>query len=249
MAFILTAVWLFLTPDRLFGKASAIGYAVCHQIPERTFYVNGRPLPLCARCSGMFLGAVLGVVYQAGQGRKGKMPPLAVLILLGVLALAWALDGVNSFAMLVPAIPSLYATQNWTRLITGTGMGLGLSAILLPSFIQTVFKDWEDVSSLGNWKQVLGLLLIAAVMDVLTLLEIPWVLLPLGFISAAGVLVLLTIVYSMVLVMIFRKENTYTRLGQMVNALVGGYMVALIQIGAIDLLRYTWTGTWSGFTF
>ena len=247
LAVILTAVWLFLTPDGLLGKADAIGYAVCHRIDARSFHIHDRPLPLCARCSGMFLGAMLGLVYQAAQGRKGRMPPTLVLVLFGVMAFAWALDGSNSFLMLVPGITSVYRTQNWTRLVTGTGMGMAISAVLRPSFIQTMYRDWQEESALGNWKQVLGLLGLAALMDLLILMEIPWILFPLALIGSAGVVVLLIMVYSMVLVMLFKKENRYTRFSELTIPLIGGYIVALTQIGAIDLLRYLWTGTWGGF--
>ena len=183
LAVTLTAVWLTLTPDGLLGKAHAVGYAVCHQIDARSFHIFDHAMPLCARCSGMFAGAMLGLVYQIAQGRKGKMPPLWVMIILGLMALAWVLDGTNSFTMLIPGINSVYETQNWTRLVTGTGMGMALSAILLPSFIQTVFVRWDEESALGNWKQVFGLMLIAAALDILILLEIPWVLYPIALIQ------------------------------------------------------------------
>ena len=246
-AIILTAVWVFLTPEGLLGKADAVGYAVCHRIDIRSFHIHDRQFPLCARCSGMFLGAMLGLVYQTIQGRKGKMPPVAVQVLFGVLALAWALDGVNSFTMLIPGISSVYVTQNWTRLVTGTGMGLAMSAFLLPSFIQTMYKDWREESGFGNWKQLLGVFLAGAALDALLLLEVPWILIPFALIGSAGVVVLLTMVYSMVLVMISKHENQFSKFRDMWVALVGGYVIALIQIGVIDLLRYLWTGTWAGF--
>ena len=247
IAVLLTVTWLLLTPEGLLGKANAVGYAVCHQISSRTFHFADHPLPLCARCAGMFLGALLGLGYQVAQGRKGKMPPTLVLIFFGLLAAAWVLDGSNSFLMLVPGISSLYQTHNWTRLITGTGMGLAVSALLLPSFIQTMFIRWEDESALGSWKQVLGLLLAAAGLDILVLLELPWLLYPLSLLSSASVFVLLTMVYSMILVMLFKKENAFDHLKQLLMHLSGGYIFALLQIGAIDLLRYLWTGTWEGF--
>ena len=247
LAFVLTVTWLFLTPEGLLGKADAVGYAVCHRIDARSFHIGERPVPLCARCSGMFLGALLGLAYQIAQGRKGKMPPVLASVLFSLLALAWVIDGSNSFLMLIPGLPSLYQTTNVTRLITGTGMGLAVSAFLLPSFIQTMFTKWRDASSFENWKQILGLFLAAAVLDVLILLEIPWILYPLSLLSALGVLVLLVMVYSMVWVMIFNHENIYERFGQLFMPLTGGFIIALVQIGAIDLLRFLWTGTWEGF--
>lgn len=33
---------------------------ICHQIPERCFSFRGKKLPICARCSGLYLGIVLG---------------------------------------------------------------------------------------------------------------------------------------------------------------------------------------------
>lgn len=247
VALVLTFVWLTLTPEGLLGKADAIGYAVCHRIDARSFHIGERPLPLCARCSGMFLGALFGMTFQSVQGKKGKMPPLLVSILLGLFALSWAFDGANSFLMLVPQIPSLYQTQNWTRLVTGMGMGLAVSAILWPTFVQTVFQRWQKASPLGNWKQVGGLLLGAAAIIGLVLLEIPLILFPLALLSSAGVMLLLIMVYSVALVMIFKKENTYTVFRQLLMPLTGGYIIALIQIGAIALARFLWTGTWGGF--
>jgi len=247
LAVILSIVWLFLTPPGLLGKANAVGYAVCHRIPERSFNIGNLEMAMCARCSGLFLGALLGLIFQITQGRKGKMPPIPVAILFGVFALSWVLDGINSFSMLTPKIPSLYQTQNWTRLVTGTGMGLAISAILLPAFIQTMFTDWEETSGFSKWYRILMLLALAAILDVLILLEIPAVQYLLSLLSAASVLVLLTMIYSMVLVMIFKKENTFESTNQLFIPLVGGFMIGLIQIGAIDLLRYKLTGTWDGF--
>jgi uncharacterized membrane protein len=249
VAVALIVAWLALTPPGLLGKADAVGYAVCHQIEARTFHIGDRPFPLCARCTGLFVGAMLGLVFQIAQGRKGRMPPTAVLILFAVLALAWVFDGINSFSMLVPMLPSLYETQNWTRLVTGTGMGLAVSALLLPSFIQTMFTSWIAKSPLGSWKQVGGMILAAALLDVLILLEIPWILYPLALVGAAGVLVLLTMVYSMVWVMIFNKDNSFTSLRELMIPLLAGFITALLQVGAIDLARYLWTGTWEGFSF
>ena len=243
----LTITWLLLTPEGLLGKADAIGYAVCHRIAIRSFQIGSRPMPACARCSGLFLGALLGLFFQAVQGKKGGMPPLWGMILFGFLALSWVLDGINSFTMLMPGLPSLYQTQNWTRLVTGTGMGLGIAAVLWPSFVQTMFANWEESPALGDWRLIAGLLVSAVVMDGLILLEIPWILYPLSLLSAAGVLILLMMVYSMVFVMVFKKENAYRQLRELMTPLLFGYIVALIQIGLIDLLRFLWTGTWAGF--
>jgi uncharacterized membrane protein len=247
-ALVLVIIWLALTPSGLLGKAQAVGYAVCHQIDARSFHIHDRPFPLCARCSGLFLGALLGMIFQAVQGRKGRMPPTWASVFFGILALAWVVDGVNSFTMLTPRFPSLYQTQNWTRLVTGTGMGLALAAILWPAFNQTMYRQWKDESPLGSWRQILYLVLLAGALAGLILLEVPWILYPLALLSAFSVMLLLTMVYSMALVMLFKRDNTYERASQLLIPLVGGFVLALLQIGAISAVRYLLTGTWSGFS-
>src|SRR5437764_987285 len=36
--------------------------AVCHQLPERSFALWGWPLAVCARCSGIYGGLIVGLV-------------------------------------------------------------------------------------------------------------------------------------------------------------------------------------------
>lgn len=36
--------------------------AVCHQLPERSFYWRGFPLGVCSRCTGIYLGFLLGLL-------------------------------------------------------------------------------------------------------------------------------------------------------------------------------------------
>jgi uncharacterized membrane protein len=244
---ILLVTWLYFTPPGLFGKADAVGYAVCHRIDLRSFHMDGREFPMCARCSGMYLGAVLGLVYQLIQGRRGGMPSLKVFIVLGVFLAAFALDGLNSYLHFFPGFPSLYQPANWLRLFTGTGLGLGLAAVVLPAFHQTVWRTWSEERALGSWRQLGGLLLLAAVVDAAVLTENPVVLYPLALVSAASVLILLTLVYAMVLVMLFRRENVYESSRQLWLPLLAGFIVALLQIAVMDWARFYLTGTWAGF--
>ncbi len=42
-----------------------IGSLVCHQLPERSYHVWTAQMPVCARCAGIYFGAVLGVAVAA----------------------------------------------------------------------------------------------------------------------------------------------------------------------------------------
>jgi uncharacterized membrane protein len=240
--------WLLNTPAGLLGKADAIGYAVCHRIDLRSFHLGDRQLPLCARCTGMHLGALLGLVYQGFLGRrKAGLPPRRILVVLGLLAGAFVVDGGNSFLTLIPGTPNLYTPQNWLRLATGTGMGLAMASLLYPAFTQTAWKDWGPQPALSGFKAFLGLALLAMLLDFILLSGNPLLLYPLALLSVAGVLVELTLVYTMVAMMVFRGENLYMRFAEMVLPLAGGFGLGLLQIAFLDFIRYLLTGTWDGF--
>jgi uncharacterized membrane protein len=249
LAFVLiSAAWLLNTPPGLLGKADAVGYAVCHRIDLRTFHMGDRQMSLCSRCSGMYLGAMLGLIYQGVIGRRRTgIPSWKILVPVSLFALLFIVDGVNSFLSFFPGAPGLYEPNNTLRLLTGTGMGLAIAIALYPAFNSTVWRLIDPRPALLNLREFFLLVLLAAALSVVILLNIPLVLYLLSLISAAGVLVLLTLVYTMIIMMVFKVENGYNQVRQMVYALVGGLTVALIQIGLLDSLRYLFTGTWEGF--
>jgi uncharacterized membrane protein len=240
--------WLLNTPSGLLGKADAIGYAVCHRIDLRSFHIGDRQVPLCARCTGMFLGALLGLCYQAyfGQKRSGA-PPAQVIVVLVIFVFAFILDGLNSYVSLIPGIKSVYEPLNVLRLITGTGVGLVIAAALFPAFNQSVWKKIDRNSALGNLRSMGILVILALILDLIVLTENPFFLYPLALVSAAGVVVLLTIVYTIIFIMALRKECQYSNMKQLVYPLIAGFGMALFQLALLDIIRYWLTGTWDGF--
>lgn len=247
VAGLILGIWLTYTPEGILGKADAIGYAVCHRIPLRSFFLGDRQIPLCARCSGMYLGAFLGLIYSMQEGHRGGMPNLKISILLGVFFLAFAIDGANSYLQLYPFAEHLYKTENWMRLITGSGMGLGMAAILMPVFNQTLWQDWTDQPILHSWKQIGILVILTGVVDLAVYSQNPLLLFPLALLSSATVLVLLSLIYTIVWVLLCKKENAFQNLNQIPGYLTAGFATALLQIGIMDLGRYLLTGTWAGF--
>jgi uncharacterized membrane protein len=199
--------WLLLTPPGLLGKADAAGYAVCHRIESRSFFIGDRQTPLCARCSGMYLGALLGLVYLGSRGRRAGMPPLRIsLALLGFLVL-FGLDGANSYLQFFPGAPGLYQPQNWLRLLTGTGLGLGIAAILVPVVNQSLWSAYDPRPALAGWREFLPLLGLAGLLVLAMLSGIPLLLYPLALLSGASILLILALVYAVVWVMLARQET------------------------------------------
>lgn len=240
--------WLLNTPPGLLGKADAVGYAVCHRIDLRSFHLGSRPISLCARCTGMYLGAVSGILFQWAFGRKGtKLPPKKILVILGIFVAAFGIDGVNSTFKLFFGSSLLYAPHNTLRLITGTGMGLVIAATVLPAFHQTIWQRINPNPAIVSLRQFSGLVGLAFMLIFLVLTENPLVLYPLSLISAAGVLIILTMVYAMLWIIVTKTENSYEKPAQLWLPISAGFTLAIIQIVFLDLGRFWLTDTWEGF--
>lgn len=246
--------WWKYTPPGLLGKADAAGYAVCHRIDTRSFFIGDRQTPLCARCSGMYLGGLLGIMYLARFGKRAGMPSMKVSIVLAGFLAAFAIDGANSFLHLraFPEILSslrLYEPQNYLRLFTGTGLGLGIAAILVPVVHQSAWPVYDGRAALAGWRDFLPLLGLAALLDAAVLTENPLLLYPLALLSGASIFLILSIVYGIVWIMITKRENRIRRYRELWLPLTAGFLTALVQIALFDAVRFWLTGTWGGFKF
>jgi uncharacterized membrane protein len=244
------SLWLLLTPEGLLGKADAVGYAVCHRIDLRSFHLGIRELPLCARCTGMYLGALTTLIgFMLAQGKAGAFPSREIQIVLVGFAGLWVLDGLNSFLSIMPGFPNLYMPHNALRLLTGTLLGSALATMIYPVFIQSFWDTGQDQRVIPSWRWFLSLLGSLILIDLAILSENPLVLYPLALLSAVGVITLLTLAYS-VLVMTFKRcltdGSSWMHLWPVLTA---GFLLALSQVAVIDLLRYWVTGTWDGFHF
>jgi uncharacterized membrane protein len=247
---LLAAAWLVLTPGGLLGKADAIGYAVCHRIDLRSFHLGARALPLCARCTGMYLGALTALVglLALGKARHGEFPRPALLGLLGLFAAFWAVDGLNSYLTLIPGAPHAYEPNNVLRLGTGLLMGLTLGTIVFAGFNQNAWRDWKKTPVVGSFREIGWLVLAAAVIGALVLTENPLILYPLALLSSAGVLLVLALVYSVVALLVLRRENRIDSWSGLALPVGLGLGLALLQIGLLDVARLALTGTWGGFS-
>jgi uncharacterized membrane protein len=242
-------IFLVVIPGGFLTKADLIGYAVCHRIEARSIAIAGRQLPLCARCSGTFIGALFGFLGQAvllRRHRAGEFPPLHIIVVLAVFMLLWAADGLNSYMTLFPNGPHLYEPQNWLRLTTGALNGLALSALVYPVFNYTLWRHPTSERTIRGLRDVGALVLLEAFLVGLVLAPLPWLLYPLALLSAVGVLTLLTSVNSMLVLMLVGRENEVGNWREATIPLLAGFAVSLIQVGVIDAVRFALTGTLAG---
>jgi len=254
-ALIAFAIWIYITPPGLLGKADAIGYAICHRIDERSFHIGDRQLPLCARCTGEFYAAGISLLFfSLVSPKRSGMPGWKLGAPLLLFFIAFGIDGSNSYLYLIKQtvggaldnIPNLYIPNNTLRLFTGSGMGIALASIVYPSFNQTVWREFDPRPAL-DWKKLGILIATVIVTDLLILTEHPAILYPIAALSVLGVLSLLILVFSMVWLLMMKQENAFDRLQQMWLPILAGTTLAFLMITVIDLLRFKLTGTWGAF--
>ena len=225
------------TPPGFWNKLMAVGSAVCHQDPAHSFLVYGRQIPLCARCTGMYLGALLSLAFHFWQGKQGSLPPRKMVIPLGLLFLAFAVDGLNSWAASLGTGWNFYETTNLTRLVTGTGAGLVIGAVLAPIFNQTAWASWVKASALPNGKK-LAVLLAAEAVIILAVYAGPQALrYPAAILSVLGVLVVLCLAYTTLALIILKRENIANSLRDLLLPLLVGMFTAFLQISFLAFLR------------
>lgn len=249
MAFYTVTNGEHLAHSDVLDGADWLGYALCHRITERSFTINGRQLPLCARCTGMYLGAALTILilWLSGRARFAALPPLSILlILLGLIGIM-GIDGINSYSHFFPNAPHLYQPHNWLRLLTGMGTGLAMGAILWPTLVQTLWQQQDFRPSVGNGRELFVLVLAGVTAVFLVLSNQSLILYVLTIASTFGLLTVVTALNTMILLIVSRRDGTAVTWQQVAWPLCIGLALGITELSAISVLRFNLTGTMVGF--
>jgi uncharacterized membrane protein len=242
VSFVLLLLLSPLWPVPLLDKADAVGAAVCHRLATHSFHLAGRQLPLCARCTGTFTGALLGLVglLALKKGKAAVMPPARVLGLLVTFIVVMAIDGLNSYVSLFPNFPVLlYQPQNVLRLLTGTLHGLALVVIVFPIFNFTLWKEPRNEPVLSGLRE-LAILVggFALPMVLIVQAQIDVLLYPVAIISVLGVLAMLTAVNALIVVIAMRREARAVAWWDAALPIALGFAATLVEVGVIVLVRW-----------
>jgi uncharacterized membrane protein len=108
-----------------------VGGFLCHQRPERSFFLWGSQMPVCARCTGIYFAAALGaIVWSARRSEPSSRAWSDVSS--GHAARGWLI------AAALPTIVTLlyeWATgdtpANWIRALAGLPIGIVAAWIVL----------------------------------------------------------------------------------------------------------------------
>lgn len=228
-----------LTPATWLRPLDIIGNAVCHRIPERSFFVAGQQLPVCARDTGMFSAALLGIIgfTLTLRSRASAFPARPCAYVFAAFFLAWAFDGFNSYWLLATGRTLIYQPQNWLRLTTGAFMGITLGTYMTALANQAIWRAPDAIPVVGAWRDMFRLVGIAVFVVIVVLLRPDVLLGPIALTSGLGVLVSLTLVNGLIALVVMRQHGRVERWRQLALPAALGFALTLTQIGLINLLR------------
>jgi uncharacterized membrane protein len=104
----------------------AIGAVICHQRPERSFALWGHQLPVCARCTGLYVGTCLAVFAWPFRLRLQKVAQD-----FGPAARALSLAAIPSIATLAYEWLTGDAPSNAVRAISAFPLGAAIALVVL----------------------------------------------------------------------------------------------------------------------
>ena len=106
----------------------AIGGVICHQRPERSFFLDGHQLPVCARCTGLYLSGAVGLAGWIGLKIARRWRPIAfdprVAVRLIVLA------AIPTALSLASGTLGVWDGSNITRALLAIPLGASAGAIV-----------------------------------------------------------------------------------------------------------------------
>ncbi|MGI8918449.1 MAG: DUF2085 domain-containing protein [Pyrinomonadaceae bacterium] len=105
---------------------------VCHQQPERSFFIAGQPLAVCARCTGVYAGfALTTLLYPLFTSLRRTNPPERKWLFIAVAPLA--IDFGLGFL-------GIWENTHWSRFITGALFGSVVVFYVLPALAELGYR-------------------------------------------------------------------------------------------------------------
>ena len=107
----------------------------CHQLPERSYFIEGHQFAVCSRCTGIYGGfALVLLLYPLLRSLKNQDTPRPSWLLFAAIPLA--IDfGVNFFGF--------WQNTHTSRLLTGALLGGAVVFYVVPGIIDLSTRFWR----------------------------------------------------------------------------------------------------------
>lgn len=97
-------------------KHKWLNYAFfCHRMPERSFFIKGNQFPICARCTGIMIGYIIGIISLFFISYSNIIFSILLILPTGI-------DGIGQYL-------GKWKSNNIRRCLTGILAGIGVISI------------------------------------------------------------------------------------------------------------------------
>lgn len=108
---------------------------VCHQIPERSFFIGGHPFAVCSRCTGVYAGFLAAMlVYPLARSLRQTEAPARKWLFIAAAPL------VVDFGLEVLGI---WHNTHYSRLATGILLGAVVVFYIMPGLVDLSLRTWR----------------------------------------------------------------------------------------------------------
>jgi uncharacterized membrane protein len=118
---------------------------ICHQLDDRSLHLAGHPLAVCSRCSGIYFGFLLGMIFYPLV--LGYIPPVISARSILIAGFAPMLLDVAAGGL------GIYEPANFLRVATGGWFGMASSMVVLPSLIEAGALILRDFASYRRFQR------------------------------------------------------------------------------------------------
>src|SRR4030095_6343895 len=108
---------------------------LCHQLPERSFFVSGHKLAVCSRCTGIYSGATLTLLlYPLVKSLRVSHTPHRKWLIAAAIPLA--IDFLLTFL-------GIWENTHTTRFVTGFILGSVVVFYVMPGVVELSLRSWS----------------------------------------------------------------------------------------------------------
>lgn len=193
-------------------------------MPERIIFVQGKPLPVCARDTGFYLGFLISFIYLqlTHRKRENRLSPLLLVCIFSSLFLL-ILDAITSYL-------GLRNSTNQIRLFTGLLFGFSLPLFIVPVLNRQLWRSSANSPLLESTLKRLGLLVFFVLSYILLQGEMILSFEILSSVIVGAIFITLIAINTMLITLLPRWHRRAIHLRQLIVPMVLACTLSVIEL-------------------
>ena len=209
-----------------------IGYAVCHQLPERSIFIDGKQLPVCARDTGIYIGSFISLLFILISKRRktNAIPVTYISVTFVFFMLLMAVDAVSSYL-------GFRDTANSIRLLTGLLVGISLPFFIYPILVDNLLESQSEDHILKTSYELIILLFLVTSLFLLILHFNAKLYYPISYATVIGIFSLHYLMFSTMLSLFFYNLHFKRKIIKSFLIFLPGFVFLFIEFISLTKLH------------